>query len=706
MADLKKVKKKVEELRQRIRWYDYLYYVLTRSEISDAEYAHLFPPDISDEEHNYRLLPLLYHFRGESEISDAEYNKLFNELKQLEQQYPELITPDSPTQKVTAQLAEGFAPVEHSSPMLSLDNATSERDVREYEARMKRIIPDATFEYVCEPKIDGVGVALVYHNGEFVRGATRGDGRVGEDITHNLRTIRNLPQILRGPLAQHEHLEVRGEVFMWKSAFQKLNRDLEEAGEGGFANPRNAAAGSLRQKDSRITATRPLDIILYQLGAPTPTAIFATHWEILEAFRESGLPVSHEVRPCSDLDGAIAYHREMEDRRNEIGYETDGIVLKVNSLDQRRALGFTTHHPRWAIAFKFKSQQAQTRILHIKINVGRTGALTPSGDVVPVEIAGATISRTTLHNADEINRLDVREGDLVVIERAGDVIPHVVEVVPEPEHDSRPPFQMPTHCPVCGGRAYQPEGEVVWRCSNAACPAQLKERLFHFGSRRAMDIEHLGEAVVNQLVDRNLVKDFADLYHLDVETLASLERLAIKSATNLYEAIQGSKGRGLARLLFALGIRFVGEHAASLLAQHYGRMEKLCATSAEEIAGIYGIGPRIAASVTEFLAQQENRRTIEHLQAVGVKMTEETATAREKLLTGKTLVLTGTLEGFSRDEAKVLITRLGGRITSTVSKKTNYVVVGTDPGSKYDDARRLGIPILDEAAFKKLIAGG
>jgi DNA ligase (NAD+) len=529
---------------------------------------------------------------------------------------------------------------------------------------------------------------------------------VGEDVTHNLRTIRNLPKILRGPLARCEHLEVRGEVFMWKAAFQKLNRDLEEAGEASFANSRNAAAGSLRQKDSGITAKRPLDITLYRLAAATPLAQFATHWETLEAFREAGLPVNPDAKLCGDLDAAIAYHREMEAKRNELGYETDGVVLKVNSLEQQRALGFTTHHPRWAIALKFKSQQAQTRIRRIVINVGRTGALTPSAEVDPVEIAGATISRTTLHNADEVARLDVREGDLVVIERAGDVIPHVVEVVPEPEHGIRPRFHMPSHCPVCGGKTYRPEGEVVWRCDNAACPAQLKERLLHFGSRRAMDVEHLGEAVVNQLVDRGLVRDFADLYHLDVEMLASLERLAQKSATNLHTAIQESKDRGLARLLFGLGIRYVGEHVAELLAQHYGSMGKLLSATAEEIAGIYGIGPRIATSVARFFTQEENRRVIERLRAIEVKMTAEAVQEGEKPLTGKVFVLTGTLEHFSRDEAKELITRLGGRVTASVSKKTDYVVVGRDPGSKVDEARRLGIPIVTEAEFKKLVGQG
>ncbi|MFQ5881819.1 MAG: NAD-dependent DNA ligase LigA [Candidatus Methylomirabilales bacterium] len=671
MADLDKAKARVEELRRLIRHHDYQYYVLARPE-----------------------------------ISDAEYDCLFNELKKVEQEHPDLITPDSPTQTVAGQVVEGFAAVEHSSPMLSLDNATSAEDLREFEARLQRILSDAAFAYVCEPKIDGLGVALVYQNGAFVRGATRGDGRVGEDVTHNLRTIRSLPQVLRGPLSQYQHLEVRGEVFMWKGAFQGLNRDLEDAGESPFANPRNAAAGSLRQKDSGITAKRPLDITLYQLATATPPAPFATHWQVLEAFREAGLPVSPEVRLCADLDAAIAYWGEMEGRRTELGYEADGVVLKVNSLEQQEALGFTTHHPRWAIASKFKSQQAQTRVRRIVINVGRTGALTPSAEVDPVELAGATISRTTLHNADEIARLDVREGDLVLIERAGDVIPHVVQVIPELEHETRPRFEMPARCPVCGGKAYRPEGEVVWRCDNAACPAQLKEKLLHFGSRRALDIEHLGEAVVNQLVERGLVKDFADLYHLDVETLASLERLAQKSAKNLYDAIQGSKGRGLARLLFGLGIRYIGAHAAGLLAQHYGSMERLLMATEEELAGIFGIGPRIAASVARFLAHEENRHVIERLQAVGANMIEEVAGAGKKVLAGKTFVLTGTLKDFTRDEARAVITRLGGRVSASVSKKTDYVIVGQDPGSKYEDARRLGVPVLNEAAFRDLIGEG
>jgi len=671
MRDLKKAKARVEELRKLIRRHDYLYYVLARPE-----------------------------------ISDAKYDKLFNELKRLEEQYPELVTSESPTQKVGGEIAEGFAPVRHSSPMLSLDNATSEENVREFEARIKRIMPDAAFKYVCEPKIDGLGVALVYERGAFVRGATRGDGRVGEDVTHNLRTIWNLPKVLRGPLARYERLEIRGEVFMWQAAFQKLNRDLEEAGESAFANPRNAAAGSLRQKDSSITAKRRLDVILYQLAASSPSANLRTHWEVLEAFRASGLPVSPGARRCRNLDAAIAYHDEMEAKRSELGFESDGVVLKVNSLAQQGVLDVTTRHPRWAIAYKFAARRATTRVLAIEINVGKTGALTPTAILEPVRLAGVSVSRASLHNEDEIRKKDIRVRDTVLIERAGDVIPYVVEVIVPKRPPDTGPFLFPTRCPVCDGQAYRPEGEAIWRCTNAMCPAQFKERLLHFGSRRAMDIEHLGEAVVNQLVDRGLVKDFADLYHLDVETLASLERLARKSATNLYEAIQRSKGRGLARLLFALGIRHVGEHAAFLFAQHYGSMEKLLSATEEELAEIYGIGPRIASSLTQFLAQKENRRVIERLQDVGVKMTEQTAAGGKKPLAGKTFILTGTLEDFSRDEAKVAIIRLGGRVTASVSKKTHYVVAGADPGSKHDDARRLGIPVLNEAEFKKVIGQG
>ncbi|MGH7407188.1 MAG: NAD-dependent DNA ligase LigA [Candidatus Methylomirabilales bacterium] len=642
-----------------------------------------------------------YYVENRPEITDAQYDALVRELRELEAAYPDLVTADSPTQRVGGVVAEEFAAVEHRSPMLSLGNATSVEDLREFEARLGRALPGERFEYVAEPKVDGLGVALLYERGVLTRGATRGDGRVGEDATHNLRTIRSLPLRLRGPLAELATLEVRGEVFMRKEAFQRLNRELEEAGEAPFANPRNAAAGSVRQKDSGITAKRPLDIILYQVSHAEPNP-FTTHWDALQRFREAGLPVNARVRHSPTLDDAISYCQALEPERERLEYEADGVVLKVNALEQQRLLGSTTHHPRWAIAFKFRARQARTRIKRILVNVGRTGALTPAAELEPVEIAGATISRATLHNADEVARLDVREGDLVLVERAGDVIPHVIEVVPEPEHAARPPFVMPERCPVCGSQAHRPEGEVVWRCVNSACPAQVKERVFHFGSRRAMDIEHLGEAVVNQLVEKGLVKDLADLYHLTVPTLADLDRLAEKSATNLFNAIQRSKDRELARLLFGLGIRYVGEHVAEILAAHAGSMERLVRASAEELAEIHGVGPRIAAGVAYFFTQEENVRVVERLKAAGVKM-EGAVAAGPKPLAGKTFVLTGTLSSMSRDSARDLITRLGGRVASAVSKKTDYVVAGKEAGSKLEDARRLGVTTLDEAAFLALV---
>ncbi len=643
----------------------------------------------------------LYYVENRPEIPDAQYDALVQELQRLEAASPDLATPDSPTQRVGGVVAEGFAAVEHRTAMLSLGNATSVEDLREFEARLGRALPGERFEYVAEPKVDGLGVALLYERGVLTRGATRGDGRLGEDVTHNLRTIRTLPLRLRGPLAELASLEVRGEVFMRKETFQRLNRELEEAGEAPFANPRNAAAGSVRQKDSGITAQRPLDIALYQVSHAEPNP-FTTHWDALQRFREAGLPVNHRARHYPTLDDAIAYCQAVEAERERLEYEADGVVLKVNALEQQRLLGSTTHHPRWAIAYKFRARQARTRIKRILVNVGRTGALTPAAELEPVEIAGATISRATLHNADEIARLDVREGDPVLVERAGDVIPHVIEVILEAEHEGRTRFVMPERCPVCASQAHRPEGEVVWRCVNSSCPAQVKERLLHFGSRRAMDIEHLGEAVVNQLVDKGLVKDLADLYHITVPTLADLERLAEKSATNLYNAIQQSKDRGLARLLFGLGIRYVGEHVAEILAAHVGSMERLLRASAEELAEIHGIGPRIASGVAHFFAQEENVRVLERLKAAGVKMGEAVAVG-PKPLAGKTFVLTGTLSSMSRDSARSLITHLGGRVTPSVSKKTDYVVAGKEPGSKLEDARRLGVATLDEAAFLALV---
>jgi len=647
--------------------------------------------------HNY-----LYYVENRPEISDAEYDRLWQELVALEQAHPELVTSDSPTQSPGGRRAEAFAPVEHLVAMLSLDNATSPEDLREFEARIRRALPHAKLDFVCEPKVDGLGVALLYERGRFTRGATRGDGRIGEDITQNLRTIKAIPSTLHGPLKEAKRLEVRGEVYMPREAFAKLNAALEEAGETTFSNPRNAAAGAARQKDPKITATRPLDIVLYHVSVLEP-AMFASHWERLEALKKSGFAVNPRSERCRDIDAVIAYCQRLEAERDQLAYEADGAVVKVNDLEQQRRLGATAHHPRWAIAYKFAARQATTRVLGITINVGKTGALTPAAQLEAVELAGVTISNVSLHNEDEVRKKDVRIGDTVLIERAGDVIPYLVQVITAKRPPGAKAFHMPTHCPACGGAAFRPEGEAIWRCTNSACPAQLKERLFHFGSRRAMDIEHLGEMVVGQLVDRGMVKDFADLYGLTVEELTGLERLAKKSARNLYDAIQGSKTRGLSRLLNGLGIRMVGERAAQLLAARFGSMEKLETASEDDINDIYGIGPEIAQSVARFFAEPRNRKIIERLRKAGVVMREEGATEGPKPLDGKVIVLTGGLSSLSRDDAKDLIVRLGGRVSGSVSRKTDFVVVGEDPGSKADDAKRLGVKTLDEAAFLKLV---
>jgi DNA ligase (NAD+) len=647
--------------------------------------------------HNY-----LYHVLNRPEISDAEYDRLYRELVELEQAHPEMVAPDSPTQSPGGRRTEAFAPVEHLAAMLSLDNALNPDDLSEFEARITRALPGARFDYVCEPKIDGLGVALLYERGRFARGATRGDGRIGEDITQNLRTVGEIPTVLAGPLQRAQRLEVRGEVYMARETFAQLNARLEEAGKPTFANPRNAAAGSLRQKDPAITASRPLAILLYHVSHLQPGA-FTSHWEMLEALRASGFPVNRASERCRDMDAVLAYCRRLEAERDALGYDADGVVVKVNDLEQQRRLGATSHHPRWAIAYKFAARQATTRVVGIAINVGKTGALTPTAKLEPVELAGVTVSNVSLHNEDEVRKKDVRVGDAVLIERAGDVIPYLVQVVLSKRPPDAAPFEMPTHCPACGARAVRPEGEAIWRCSNSACPAQFKERLFHFGSRRAMDIEHLGEAVIAQVVDRGMVRDFADLYGLTADALASLDRLAEKSAQNLVAAIAASKKRGLARLLNGLGIRMVGERAAQVLAARFGTMDRLRAASAEEIEQIHGIGRQIAESVALFFAEDRNRATIERLREAGVAMREERASDGPRPLDGKTLVLTGALRSLGRDEARDLVARLGGRVSGSVSKKTDYVVIGEDAGSKAADAKRLGVPTLDEDQFLKLV---
>ena len=647
----------------------------------------------------------LYYAEARPEITDDAYDRLMRELTALETEFPELVTPDSPTQRVAGTPTDVFKPVEHRVAMLSLDNTTTPDQLREFEARLKRALPAATFSYVCEPKIDGLGVALVYERGRLVRGATRGDGRVGEEITPNLKTIKSLPVRLRGRLAEVDDVEVRGEVFMPRAEFEKLNRALEETNEGAFANPRNAAAGAVRQKDPAATARRPLDAFLYHVSL-ADTLGFTTYWETLEALRASGLKTNPRAERCADMDAVVSYCARLEADRESLGYDADGVVVKVDSLEHQRRLGATAHHPRWAIAFKFAARQATTVVQAIEVNVGKTGTLTPVAKLEPVELAGVTIRNVSLHNEDEVRRKDVRVGDTVLIERAGDVIPYVVQVIASKRPDGAQPYVFPDRCPACGGAAARPEGEAYWRCMNAACPAQLKGRLQHFGSRRAMDIEHLGESLVEQLVDRDLVHDFSDLYRLTVEQLAELERMAEKSAQNVVTAITGSRERGLTRLLNALGIRMVGERVAQLLAAQFGDLQRIADAPEDELAQIHGIGPEIARSVRAFFAEAKNRELIVKLREVGVVTTEERAAPSPQTLAGKTFVITGTLPTLSRDGARALVAQHGGRLTSAVSKKTDYVVVGEAPGSKADDARRLGVKTIDEAELLALAAAG
>ena len=643
----------------------------------------------------------LYYVENRSEITDTEYDALMRELKALEAEFPDLVTADSPTQRVAGATVEAFQPVEHRVAMLSLDNAVSAEELREFAARLARALPGQRVTYVCEPKIDGLGVALLYARGRFVRGATRGDGRVGEDVSANLRTIRSLPMRLRGRLAEADELEVRGEVYMPRAEFEQLNTGLEAAGEATFANPRNAAAGAVRQKDPAITARRPLEAFLYHVSW-SPGLTFGSHWEALAALAEAGFRTNPRSTRETSIDEVVDACAQLEADRDALGYDADGVVVKVDTLELQRRLGSTTHHPRWAVAFKFAARQATTVVKAIEVNVGKTGALTPVAKLEPVPLAGVVISNVSLHNEDEIRRKDVRVGDTVLIERAGDVIPYVVQVVAAKRPAESVEYQFPSACPACGGVAFRPEGEVYWRCQNTACPAQRKERLRHFGSRRAMDIEGLGEAAVEQLVDTGRVKSFADLYDLTADDVAALERFAEKSAENLVNAIQASKSRGLARLLNALGIPMVGERVAQQLAARFGSLERIQSATEAELAEIHGIGERIAASVTKFFADASNHDVLRRLGKAGVVLTEASFAEGPRPFAGQTFVLTGTLPTLTRDAATDLIMRLGGRVTSAVSKKTSFVVAGEDAGKKESDARRLGVTVLDEAAFLAL----
>lgn len=645
----------------------------------------------------------LYYVKDSPEIPDREYDSLYHRLKEIEGKYPECVTADSPTQRVGGKVDERFRKVVHPVPMLSLDNTFNVDEVRAFHQRVVKALPDieeSSIEYVVELKFDGLAVALTYENGKLVRGATRGDGVQGEDVTANLKTIRSIPlEISAEPFKK---IEVRGEVYMPRKEFQRLNVLREEVGESPFVNPRNAAAGALRVLDPAVTDSRKLSVFIYSVGF-LDNNICETHSELQKNLASLRFPVNEHNRWCSNFEKTLALIEEWRTKKNDLDYEVDGLVIQLNSLAYRKRLGNTSKFPRWAVAYKYEAEQAETEVLEIVCQVGRTGSITPVANLEPVFVSGSTVSRATLHNEDEIRKKDIRVGDRVVIEKAGEIIPKVVRVV-DLKSKRNKPFKMPTLCPECQTRIFRPEGEAAWRCVNAACPAQLKERLKHFASRKAMDIDHMGPAVIDQLVESGRVENFSDLYTLKQEEVVGLERLAEKSAKNLIDAIRKSKSAGLARLLFGLGVRHVGQRAASILAETFRSIKVLKETSFEDMESVMEIGPVIAESLKSFLDQEANMQDIENLSNSGVVVEDPEAARKEVgVLAGKQFVLTGTLSEFSRDEAKKKIESLGGRVTSAVSTKTDYIVAGKDAGSKLTKAKKIEITVLDEKEFQKLI---
>ena len=649
-------------------------------------------------EHNYR-----YYSRDDPLIPDAEYDQLLRELQSLEAQYPELVTPDSPTQRVGAAPLKAFGEVRHEVRMLSLDNAFSDDELHDFDRRVCERLETDQVEYAAEPKLDGLAISLLYQEGKLVRAATRGDGVTGEDVTQNVRTLASVPLKLSGRSIP-EVLEVRGEVYISHAGFEALNQQATDEGQKLFVNPRNAAAGSLRQLDPAITARRPLEMFCYGVGKVDGGTLATTHTDILSQLQGWHLRVYEDVQRVSGVSGCIAYYRHYEQLRDTLPFEIDGVVFKVNHLDQQASLGFVARAPRWAIARKFPAQERETRVLDIDVQVGRTGALTPVARLEPVFVGGVTVTNATLHNEEEVQRKDVRKGDAVIVRRAGDVIPEVVRVIREKRRKGARKFHLPTTCPVCQSHVVRVEGETVARCSGGLfCPAQRKESIKHFASRRALDVEGLGDKLVEQLVDSGLVSHVSDLYRLTVDDLAGLERMAEKSATNLIDALDRSKSTSLERFIYALGIREVGEATAQTLAREFGDIEALMAADIERLETVHEIGPIVAKRIVEFFGEPHNREVISKLRGAAVRWSAVEKPHAQRLA-GKTFVLTGTLS-MPRAELKDKLQSLGAKVTGSVSKKTDYVVVGADPGSKYDKAIKLGVEVLDEAACIEMISG-
>jgi len=641
-----------------------------------------------------------YYRDNNPQISDKEFDQLAKELEALETQYPDLLTPDSPTQRVGEQLQDGFPSVEHHTPMLSLDNCYHTDELRNFEERIRKIIPEAELEYVVELKIDGLGIAIIYHGGALTQAVTRGDGIRGDDVTSNVRTIKSLPL----SIDQAGEVEVRGEIFLPFTSFRSLNQEREESGEPAFANPRNAAAGSIRMLDPKVVASRRLDAFLYTLFLDGTE--MASQWESLQKLHDLGFKTNPRSQLCTSLEEVIDLYQSLINERDHLEYDVDGIVIKVNPTEQQRRLGHTSKFPRWAISLKFPARQATTRINDISIQVGRTGALTPVAALEPVKLSGITISRSTLHNEDEIRRKDIRIGDTVLIERSGDVIPRVVSVMKDRRSGQEGAFEFPTSCPVCRTKTFRPENEAVARCVNPSCPAVVRESILHFASRRAMNIEGLGEALVDLLLESGQVHEIPDLYHLSLEGLEQLERMGRKSSQNLLEEIDKSRNNDLSRLIFALGIRYVGERTAQILAGHFESMDILAQASLEELMELDDVGPKVGESLVFFFQQPGNRALIESLRAAGLNLISALEKdIGERPLEGKTFVLTGSLKDMSREQAKTRIEGLGGKFTSSLSARTDYLVVGAEPGSKLLKAQRLGTIQLSEEEFLELLSG-